>query len=45
VVAVSQPRQRLDVDALPAPICECCGLPIEEPDQQCVARDDGRWAP
>lgn len=33
-----------DYDAAVA-ICDYCGLPITEDDQQCMALDDGRCSP
>lgn len=30
---------------LPDPICEYCGMPIEERGQKCPALDDGQCAP
>ena len=32
---------RLDPETLPEPVCETCGCIIEEPDQDCPARDEG----
>ena len=36
---------RVNLDALPDPVCEYCGETIEERDQPCVALDEGRCAP
>jgi hypothetical protein len=44
VVGVSQQPSGLDIEALPAPVCEFCGTEIVEDDQRCVALDDGRCA-
>jgi hypothetical protein len=34
-----------DGSDLPAPICRYCGFAIEEPEQDCIALDDGVYAP
>jgi len=39
VTASLDPEQLLD------PICLFCGYPIEEDDQDCMARDEGRCRP
>jgi len=36
---------QFDGSNLPAPICRYCGFAIEEPDQDCVALENGVCAP
>jgi hypothetical protein len=39
---MSRAVDRLDIDSLPAPVCETCGGTIVNDGQQCPALDDGR---
>jgi len=42
VVAVSQQRQRVEVAALPDPICDLCGEAFDSAEPPvCPAREDG----
>jgi hypothetical protein len=41
VVGVSRSAPSFDPSDLPAPICDTCGFPIVEADQECPARDEG----
>jgi len=42
---MSEVRQRVDLDELAGPICEFCGIQIEEPDQKCPALSEGVCSP
>ena len=39
------PELDFDHAELPAPICRYCGFEIEEPDQPCMALENGVCAP
>ncbi|MFC7226325.1 hypothetical protein N0B31_02835 [Salinirubellus salinus] len=41
----AQRRLRLDVEDLENPVCDYCGVEIEEDEQRCEALDDGRCSP
>lgn len=42
---MSRSTSSFDPEKLPDPICEFCGFPIEEVDQDCVALDEGVCSP
>jgi hypothetical protein len=42
---VSEQQPRVSLDEIEAPVCDTCGGPIEEPDQDCPALDDEVCAP
>jgi hypothetical protein len=42
---VSETRGFVSLDDLGDPICWYCGADIEDPDQECMALDDGRCRP
>lgn len=38
---MSRQEQRLDTDALPEPVCEHCGGPIDDTASECPALEEG----